>query len=102
MDRLVNLLTENDMHPDSVDNASSFFPSPLYMASRLGHHLVLEALINHGAKTDVLRTGRYCLLYTAAGNGNIDAIKALVAEDGSLLELQKLNKPLYIASVMGN
>ena len=102
MDRLVSLLLENDMDPDPVDNTSSFFPSPLYMASRLGHHLVVNALINHGAKIDVLRRGEYSSLYAAAGNGHIDVIKAFVAKDFSLLELQQPHTPLYIASVWGS
>ncbi|OAG40479.1 hypothetical protein AYO21_05379 [Fonsecaea monophora] len=102
MDLLVDLLLENGMNPDPDDNASRFFPSPLYMAARMGYAKITRALLSYGAKVDVLRAETYNSIYTAAGNGHIDVIEALLEKDDSLLELQKPNPPLYIASIRGN
>jgi ankyrin repeat protein len=102
MDRLVNLLLENGMNPDPDDNASRFFPSPLYMAAFLGHAMITRALLRYGAKVDVLRAERLNSIHIAAGMGHIDVIKALVEKDDSLLELQTSGTPLFMAALNGN
>lgn len=101
MDRLVTLLLKNGMSPDPTDGASIFFPSPLNMAARLCHPLVMEALIEHGARIDVKRFDKYSSMYTSAGSGNLDGVETLLAKDALLLELQEPEPPLYSASNEG-
>ena len=102
MDGLVDLLLRNGIKPDPDDNASRFFPSPLYMAARMGHIAITRALLKYGARTDVLKDETFNSIHTAAANGHIDVIKALVEKDDSLLKIQEPNSPLYVASSFGN
>ena len=102
MDRLVDLLLINGIKPDPDDNTSRFFPSPLYMAARMGHTVITRALLKYGARIDVVRDETYSSIYTAAASGHIDIVKALVKKDNSLLEIQTPNSPLYVASIRGN
>ncbi|KAL7800188.1 ankyrin repeat-containing domain protein [Trichoderma ceciliae] len=102
MSRLVTLLLDDGMAPDPTENASKYFPSPLYMAARLSHPLIMDVLIEHGARLDAKRLGKYGTLYTAAASGNIRGVESLVAKDRSLLEMREPEMPLYIASLRGN
>ncbi|EHK21289.1 uncharacterized protein TRIVIDRAFT_230926 [Trichoderma virens Gv29-8] len=102
MDRLVALLLNNGMKVDPEDGDSIFFPSPLYMAVRLGHALIMETLIERGARLDVKRPGMDNLVCSAAVSGSIHAINSLMVKNKSLLKVQELEKPLYAASLYGN
>lgn len=102
MVQLATLLLNYGMDPDPTDRASEFFPSPLYMAARLCHPLIMDALIEHGARLDANRLGTCNSIYTTAANGNVHGIDSLVAKDSSLLEVREPETPLYVASLQGN
>ncbi|KAL4919526.1 ankyrin repeat-containing domain protein [Aspergillus aurantiobrunneus] len=99
MDRLAGLLLENQMCPDPQDVVSARYPSPLYIASLLGHTGVVRALLKAGANTRVLRGESDGVLFAAAANGHSDIVRSLVAKDRDLLEKEQPTTPLYIASV---
>ncbi|KAF5227158.1 hypothetical protein FAUST_11949 [Fusarium austroamericanum] len=100
MPRLVALFLRHT-RPDPDDVVSKFFPSPLYMASWNGQGSVVEALLQGGARTDVKRKGIYSPIYTVAGNGNISGAEVLVSRDDALLESSEPERPLCIASTIG-
>ncbi|KAL2825348.1 ankyrin repeat-containing domain protein [Aspergillus cavernicola] len=101
MDRLITLLLHNGMCPDPEDFVSARYPSPLYVASILGHSRVAQALLQAGANSRVLRSGTDGVLYVAAAKGHSDAVRALVAKDPELLELDQPLTPLYSACSWG-
>ncbi|KAJ5375446.1 hypothetical protein N7517_007452 [Penicillium concentricum] len=55
MPRLVGVLLENKTPVDIPDSNTSRFPSPLYLASYLGHIHIVRVLLQHGADSGVLR-----------------------------------------------
>ncbi|KAL4890047.1 ankyrin repeat-containing domain protein [Aspergillus ambiguus] len=87
MDRLVGLLLEAKVPPDPKDVVSAQYPSPLYLASLLGHSRIVQALLEAGADSP--------------GLGQSDTIRALVNQDGGLLKMEHYPTPLYIASFSG-
>lgn len=103
MVRLSTLLLNDGMDPDPdpSDGTPQFFPSPLYMAARLCHAQIMDMLIERGANIHVKRYGKYKAIQTAASHSNIHGVKSLVAKDGSLLESQEPETPLYFAALEG-
>ncbi|KAL4724759.1 hypothetical protein ACLX1H_008205 [Fusarium chlamydosporum] len=100
MPRLVALILE-DTSPNPGDGASLFFPSPLYMASRICQGPVINALLDRGARMNVKRKGTYSPLFTASASGNIHGVEALISRDRSLLDTPAPEEPLCIASSLG-
>ncbi|KAK4068204.1 uncharacterized protein Triagg1_7447 [Trichoderma aggressivum f. europaeum] len=101
MVRLVTLLVNDGMDPDPTDGGPEFFPSPLYMAARLCHDQIIDVLIEHGANLHVKRLDKYKAVQTATSNGSMHGVKVMIAKDGSLLESQEPETPLYFAALEG-
>ncbi|KAL2838254.1 ankyrin repeat-containing domain protein [Aspergillus pseudoustus] len=100
MDRLAAILLETQS-PDPVVDGSIILPSPLYMASHLGHYRIVQLLLKVGANTGVLRNKTYSVTYTAAGRGHSKCLRVLSTHDPNLLELRQPVPPIYQASVWG-
>ncbi|KAJ0414214.1 ankyrin repeat-containing domain protein [Aspergillus carlsbadensis] len=100
MDRLTSLLLETQS-PDPDSDSSMVLPSPLYMASHLGHDRIVELLLKAGANIRTLRDNTYGVAYTAAGRGHSKCLRLLLAQDPELLELRLPAPPLYQATVWG-
>ncbi|KAK4059089.1 hypothetical protein Trihar35433_11185 [Trichoderma harzianum] len=101
MVRLVTLLVNDGMDLDPTDGGPEFFPSPLYMASRLCHDQIIDVLIEHGANLHVKRPNKYQPVQTATSNGSMHGVKLMIAKDASLLESQEPETPLYFAALEG-
>ena len=101
MDRLAGLLLRTQMPPDPEDVVSARYTSPLYLASRLGHYRIVQALLEAGANSRVLGKGVYSVLFTAAGNGHNNTVLILADKDKDLLRMNQPRSPLYIASEWG-
>ncbi|PTB48863.1 hypothetical protein M431DRAFT_321813 [Trichoderma harzianum CBS 226.95] len=101
MVRLVTLLVNDGMDLDPTDGGPEFFPSPLYMASRLCHDQIIDVLIEHGANLHVKRLDKYKPVQTATSNGSMHGVKLMIAKDASLLESQEPETPLYFAALEG-
>ncbi|KAM6483952.1 ankyrin repeat-containing domain protein [Trichoderma sp. SZMC 28011] len=101
MVRLVTLLVNDGVDLDPADGGPEFFPSPLYMASRLCHDQIIDVLIEHGADLHVKRLNKYKPVQTATSNGSMHGVKLMVAKDASLLESQEPETPLYFAALEG-
>ncbi|GES60399.1 ankyrin repeat-containing domain protein [Aspergillus terreus] len=101
MDQLVELLLEIGVPPDPEDVVSARYPSPLYVASLCGHTRVVQALIQAGANTRVLKGDEIGIMYAAAAEGHSDTVRTLVAADRAFLELHQPNAPLYMAANCG-
>lgn len=99
MRRLMTVLLQNgaDVH----DSSSSFSPSLIYMASRLGHAELVALLLRHGADVTVLKKDKYSPVHTAAANGRVGALATILAERGALMNVEQPNRPLYAASIWG-
>lgn len=109
MDKLVNTLLSNGAStepqaslPGPTTVTIGHYPSPLYMASKLGHASVVGVLLAHGARTDVLRVNKFGALHTAAYQGHAKVIQEYVNKDPSHLKLRQPNNLLYIAAAMGS
>lgn len=98
MAKLMKSLLENGMEADPEGLSGSFFPSPLYMASRVGNAAAVRTLLDFGANPTVLRDGKYSSLITAAANGHVEVIRLLVHRARELLEMGHPDTPLYIAA----
>ncbi|KAL7956585.1 ankyrin repeat-containing domain protein [Trichoderma compactum] len=101
MVRLVTLLVNDGVDLDPTDGGPEFFPSPLYMAARLCHDQIIDVLVEHGADLHVKRLDKYKAVQTATSNGSMHGVKAMIAKDGSLLESQEPETPLYFAALEG-
>ncbi|GKZ72722.1 hypothetical protein AnigIFM50267_009101 [Aspergillus niger] len=101
MARIVRLLLENGTPPDPEDVSSKWFPSPLYLASALGHSQIVKTLLQAEAKTRVQGKGGLGVLQTATAYGHQDIVRALVAKDPGLLEIEQPDTPLDHASIWG-
>ena len=108
MTQLLLLLLDNGASPDPQDAGedpskipTEYYACPLYMASKINCVSAVRLLLSHGARTDVLRYGRYGPLYTAAGDGNVEVIAEFVKVDPTLLQLEQPNNILCIASSCG-
>ncbi|RSL38798.1 hypothetical protein CEP54_016388 [Fusarium duplospermum] len=114
MPDLVEMLLSNGISPNGEPDAASPEPSPvtggrlgsyaspLYMVSILGHTAIARILLARGARTDLLRAGRYGSFHAACHGGHSDMIREYVARDRSLLSVFQPNTGLYIAAVWGN
>ncbi|KAJ5205535.1 hypothetical protein N7472_001983 [Penicillium cf. griseofulvum] len=101
MPRLVSVLLENKTPVDISDNSTSRFPSPLYLASYLGHTGVARVLLQHGADTRALREGKYGICWVAAAKGHAGVVHALVEANPELLDMPAPQTPIYAASFYG-
>ncbi|KAG8158455.1 hypothetical protein KVR01_011577 [Diaporthe batatas] len=97
MTDLMESLLNNDMEADPKGIFGRLFPSPLYMASRVGNAAAVDMLLEAGADTAVLRADKYSSLIAAAGH--IEVINILVPKARKLLEMGQLYRPLGIATV---
>ncbi|RDH38276.1 ankyrin repeat-containing domain protein [Aspergillus welwitschiae] len=84
-----------------IDVSSKWFPSPLYLASALGHSQIVKTLLQAEAKTRVQGKGGLGVLQTATAYGHQDIVRALVAKDPGLLEIEQPDTPLDHASIWG-
>lgn len=101
MNDLVELLLENGMQPD--DQSSSYCPSPLYMAARLGHARIVDAFLAHGADhRGTSPTDDDTPLYAATMQGHVDTMERLVKQDPSQLHIPQPDRPLYAAAIWGS
>lgn len=98
MVNLMKSLLENGMEADPKGLIGSLFPSPLYMASRVGNVAAVRTLLDFGANTAVVRDGKYSSLSTAADNGHIEVTNLLVHRARELLEMGQRYTPLYMAA----
>ncbi|RSL42816.1 hypothetical protein CEP53_011987 [Fusarium sp. AF-6] len=114
MPDLVEMLLSNGMSPDVETDAAppepslvmsgclGSYTSPLYMVSILGHAAIVRILLARGARTDLLRAGRYGSFHAACHDGHSDVIREYVARDRNLLSVLQPNTGLYVAASWGN
>lgn len=95
------LYLENKTTADIPENNPSRFPSPLYLASYLGHTRVVRVLLQHEADSRVRREGKYEVCWVAAAKGHTDVVRALVEINPELLQIPAPETPLYAASFHG-
>ncbi|KAL4876219.1 ankyrin repeat-containing domain protein [Aspergillus karnatakaensis] len=101
LSRIVDLLLDAQISPEAKGIESVLLPSPLFLASRLGHTAITRALLEAEANTRVLKRGEYGMLLAAASNGHADVVRAIVAKDPELLELEQPFPPLEGAATWG-
>lgn len=99
MVHMVRLLLDDGMNPEL--DVAAYHPSPLHMAALLGHSLILDMLLGHGASIYVKRFDRVSCIFTAAAHGHIPCVKALISHDSSIMESRYPDTPLIAASVYG-
>ncbi|RTE83620.1 hypothetical protein BHE90_001804 [Fusarium euwallaceae] len=114
MPDLVEMLLSNGMSPNVETDAAppepspatsgrlGSYTSPLYMVSILGHAAIARILLARGARTDLLRAGRYGSFHAACHCGHSDMIREYIARDRSLLSVLQPNTGLYVAASWGN
>lgn len=100
MHRLMERLLDIGMPPD--DQSSAHSPSPLHMATTLGHSHIFKMLLLHEADISVKKYDEFTLLYLACARGHADIVMALVSKDRSQLEIPHPQRPLYTASAWGS
>ncbi|KAJ5598089.1 hypothetical protein N7537_008173 [Penicillium hordei] len=62
--------------------------------------VVVQILLNFGARTDVCRDNIYTPFYTAVGHGNKEVVHILATRDPSLIEAKQPMRPIYLASIL--
>lgn len=107
MHRLVDTILKSGAKTDPQDEpnislSASFFTSPLYMASRLGHAPTVRVLLDHGARTVLDRRNKYNCFFAAAREGHVEVLQEFLARDPSHLRSRAPTNVLYTAASFGN
>ncbi|KAF4537795.1 Ankyrin repeat protein [Lasiodiplodia theobromae] len=109
MANLVETLIGNRVDPNhgeardtSTGSAIRFFPSLIYMASRLGHASIVKKLLDRNANANILIEGASGSFQTAANGGHTEVLRVFVAHDRSHLRSRLPDTALFSASAWGN
>ena len=85
-----------------VNYATSFYSSPLFIASNWGHPACVESLLAAGASPAYFKDGKFSPLYIAAERGYVAVVKKLVQYGMVNVATPLGSTPLYIAAANGH
>ncbi|KAL7790946.1 ankyrin repeat-containing domain protein [Trichoderma ceciliae] len=98
MDQLLDTFLENGASTEP--QATTQFPSPLYMASRLGHASTCRVLLAHKARTDVTKGSKSTAISEVAYHGHVNILQELVNARVPVSSMAKYSNEFLLSAAM--